>query len=54
MGSRIGALRHRVDKPDFHAAEGFALLLEPPDPGGRSSNARVKMKIDEAPPTTRS
>ena len=24
------ALRHPADKPDFHNAEGFALLLEPP------------------------
>jgi hypothetical protein len=26
------ALRHSADKPDFHNAEGFALLLEPPGP----------------------
>ena len=26
------ALRHPADKPDFHAADGFALLLEPPGP----------------------
>lgn len=25
------ALRHPADKPDFHNADGFALLLEPPD-----------------------
>jgi hypothetical protein len=24
------ALRHRADRPDFHDADGFALLLEPP------------------------
>jgi hypothetical protein len=27
------ALRHAADKPDFHDADGFALLLEPPVPG---------------------
>jgi hypothetical protein len=26
------ALRHSADKPDFHNADGFALLLEPPAP----------------------
>ena len=26
------ALRHPADKPDFHDADGFALLLEPPGP----------------------
>jgi hypothetical protein len=26
------ALRHPADKPDFHDADGFALLLEPPVP----------------------
>lgn len=26
------ALRHPADKPDFHNADGFALLLEPPVP----------------------
>lgn len=33
-GLSYWALRHPVDKPDFHDAEGFALLLEPPDPKG--------------------
>jgi hypothetical protein len=28
-GFSYWALRHRADKPDFHDAEGFALLLEP-------------------------
>ena len=32
-GLSYWALRHRADKPDFHDAEGFALLLEPPGPG---------------------
>jgi len=30
-GLSYWALRHPADKPDFHDAEGFALLLEPPD-----------------------
>ena len=29
-GFSYWALRHRGDKPDFHDADGFALLLEPP------------------------
>ncbi len=33
-GLSYWALRHPVDKPDFHDADGFALLLEPPDPKG--------------------
>jgi hypothetical protein len=31
-GLSYWALRHRADKPDFHDADGFALLLEPPAP----------------------
>ena len=31
-GLSYWALRHRADKPDFHDADGFALLLEPPGP----------------------
>jgi hypothetical protein len=31
-GLSYWALRHPKDKPDFHNADGFALLLEPPDP----------------------
>jgi len=31
-GLSYWALRHPADKPDFHDADGFALLLEPPDP----------------------
>jgi hypothetical protein len=31
-GFSYWALRHQADKPDFHDAHGFALLLEPPDP----------------------
>ncbi len=31
-GFSYWALRHTADKPDFHDAEGFALLLEPPGP----------------------
>jgi len=31
-GFSYWALRHPTDKPDFHNADGFALLLEPPDP----------------------
>ena len=30
-GLSYWALRHPADKPDFHNADGFALLLEPPD-----------------------
>ncbi len=32
-GLSYWALRHRAGKPDFHDADGFALLLEPPGPG---------------------
>ena len=35
-GLSYWALRHRADKPDFHDADGFALLLEPPGPSGKS------------------
>jgi hypothetical protein len=31
-GFSYWALRHPLDKPDFHDADGFALLLEPPGP----------------------
>jgi hypothetical protein len=31
-GLSYWALRHPADRPDFHDADGFALLLEPPDP----------------------
>jgi hypothetical protein len=31
-GLSYWALRHPVDKPDFHDADGFTLLLEPPGP----------------------
>jgi hypothetical protein len=31
-GLSYWALRHPADKPDFHDADGFALLLEPPSP----------------------
>ena len=31
-GLSYWALRHPKDKPDFHDADGFALLLETPDP----------------------
>ncbi len=31
-GFSYWALRHPADKPDFHDADGFALLLEPPGP----------------------
>ena len=33
-GLSYWALRHTADKPDFHDADGFALLLEPPGPKG--------------------
>jgi len=33
-GLSYWALRHPVDKPDFHDADGFALLLEPAGPEG--------------------
>jgi hypothetical protein len=33
-GLSYWALRHPADKPDFHDADGFALLLEPPGPEG--------------------
>jgi hypothetical protein len=31
-GFSYWALHHPLDKPDFHHVDGFALLLEPPDP----------------------
>ena len=33
-GLSYWALRHPADKPDFHHADGFALVLEPPGPEG--------------------
>jgi hypothetical protein len=30
-GLSYWALRHPTDKPDFHNADGFALMIEPPD-----------------------
>jgi hypothetical protein len=33
-GLSYWALRHRANKPDFHDADGFALLLEPPSSEG--------------------
>jgi hypothetical protein len=33
-GLSYWALRHPADNPDFHDADGFALLLEPPIPEG--------------------
>jgi hypothetical protein len=33
-GLSYWAIHHPADKPDFHNAAGFALLLEPPDPDG--------------------
>ena len=33
-GLSYWAIRHPADKPDFHDADGFALLLEPPGPEG--------------------
>lgn len=33
-GLSYWALRHPANKPDFHDADGFALLLEPPGPEG--------------------
>jgi hypothetical protein len=35
-GLSYWALRHPADKPDFHDAAGFSLLLEPPAPSGKS------------------
>ena len=35
-GLSYWALRHPADKPDFHDAAGFSLLLEPPGPSGKS------------------
>ncbi len=32
-GLSYWALRHRGGKPDFHDADAFALLIEPPEPG---------------------
>jgi hypothetical protein len=42
-GLSYWALRHPADKPDFHDAGGFALLLEPPGPQGDGSKAFAKM-----------
>jgi hypothetical protein len=41
-GLSYWALRHPVGKPDFHDADGFALLLEPPSPEGRSRKRVLK------------
>ena len=35
-GLSYWALRHPTDKPDFHNADGFTLLLAPPDPSPKS------------------
>jgi hypothetical protein len=35
-GLSYWALRHPADKPDFHDAAGFSLLLEPSGPSGKS------------------
>ena len=37
------ALRHPADKPDFHDADGFTLLIEPPDLQRQVSKARAKI-----------
>jgi hypothetical protein len=37
------ALRHPADKPDFHDADGFTLLIEPPDLQPQVSKARAKI-----------
>jgi hypothetical protein len=42
-GLSYWALRHPADKPDFHDAHGFAVLLEPPGPEGDKSKAFAKM-----------
>ena len=38
-GLSYWALRHPTDRPDFHDADGFALLLEPPGPQERITTA---------------
>jgi hypothetical protein len=38
-GLSYWALRRRADKPDFHDADGFVLLLEPPGPPAKLSTA---------------
>lgn len=37
------ALRHPVAKPDFHDAEGFVLVIEPPKLRRRVANTRAKV-----------
>jgi len=37
------ALRHPADKPDFHDADGFTLLIEPPGRQRQVSRARAKI-----------
>jgi len=37
------ALRHPGDKPDFHDADGFTLLIEPPDLQRQVPKARAKI-----------
>ena len=44
-GLSYWALRHPADKPDFHDADGFALLLEPPGFQRMMSNARAKIAV---------
>ena len=41
-GLSYWALRHRANKPDFHDADGFALLLEPPAPRARTDRREAR------------
>ena len=49
-GLSYWALRHPADKPDFHNAAGFALLVEPPRLNRLKARARVKHLMKHAQP----
>jgi len=49
-GLSYWALRHPADKPDFHNAAGFALLVEPPHLNRLKTRGRVKNPMRHARP----
>ena len=52
-GLSYWALRHPADKPDFHNADGFALLLEPPAPRARTDCHEARATTRSQPPARR-
>ena len=49
-GLSYWALRHPADKPDFHNADGFTLLVEPPRLNRLKARGRVKNLMKHAQP----